>query len=66
MDNLTKRNFHALSEGLKAQRSSFEELSIKVNALENAIAIMQQQIAQMQQQLAVTSAMLHGSGATQR
>ena len=64
MDDLTKRNFHALSEGLKSERTKNYNLAIKVSSLEQTVAQLQQEITQMRQQLISMVSVSVGTGAT--
>lgn len=64
MDDLTHRNFKALSDGLKAERTKNENLAIKVTTLEQTISQLQSQMTQMQLQLTMGAVAGLGSGAT--
>jgi len=64
MDELTKRNFNALSEGLKQVRAEAREASERVKQLETAITQMQQQITAIQGQTAALIPLAYGTGAT--
>jgi uncharacterized protein YlxW (UPF0749 family) len=64
MDNLTKRNFNALSEGLKHQRDKNAELHEKVDHLQKTVTQLQQQVIQLQQQVAVLMPLAYGNGPT--
>lgn len=64
MDDLTYRNFKALSDGLKGERTKNENLAIKVNTLEQTISQLQTQMQQMQLQLTMGAVAGLGSGAT--
>ncbi len=64
MDDLTKRNFHALSEGLKSERSKNYDLAIKVSSLEQTVAQMQQELMSLRQQVIGMVASTVGTGPT--
>ena len=64
MDELTKRNFQALSQGLKDERRKNEALAIKVTQLEGTIAMMQNHVNAILPQIAYLKAQSYGSGAT--
>ena len=64
MDELTNRNFQALAEGLKEQRSANSMQDAKIKGLESTIAQLQAQVLIMQGQVAQTMARTMGTGAT--
>lgn len=64
MDELTTRNFQALSAGLKEERAKNSDLKIKVDNLEQTLAQLQGQLNAMQSQLHMLLAMSKGHGAT--
>ena len=64
MDELTLRNFQALSQGLKEQRSKTSELQITINQLQETVGQLQSQLAEMQNQTFALLAAMQGNGAT--
>jgi predicted nucleic acid-binding Zn-ribbon protein len=66
MDNLTKRNFNALSEGLKQQRGRSDDLYDKVSKLQTTVTHLQQQIQNLQQQVAMLLPLAYGHGSTSK
>lgn len=64
MDDLTKRNLHSLSEGLKLLRKESTQNAEKIIALEGTIVQLQNQIQLLQSQNAVVMARAFGSGPT--
>ena len=64
MDELTKRNFHAMSEGLKAVRTQVDELKEDLKRKDGIISQLSIQQQTMQQQLAVLFAKSMGPGST--
>lgn len=66
MDELSKRNFRALSDGLKQQRSDNSTQDEKIRQLEANVVTLQQQVALMQGQIAQLMAVNMGTGPTSR
>lgn len=66
MDEISKRNFIALSDGLKQQRSTNSSQDTKIVQLEANVAMLQGQIATMQGQIAQLMAVNMGTGPTSR
>ena len=64
MDELVKRNFHTLSEGLKSQRVEIEKLQEDGKKKDAIISQLSTQQQTMQQQISTLFAKLMGSGAT--
>ena len=64
MEELVNRNFHAMSEGLKAVRTQVDELKEDLKRKDGIISQLSTQQQVMQQQLAVLFAQSMGSGST--
>lgn len=64
MDELSKRNFGALSEGLKQLRSDMSQLKIEVKQKDEHIAQLQQDLNAMQVQIGQMTARFTGTGPT--
>ena len=64
MDELTKRNFHTMSEGLKDCRTRLDEVVAEGKKKDAIISQLSTQQQTMQQQLSVLFAKSMGSGAT--
>lgn len=64
MDELTKRNFHTLSDGLKDLRAQVDDLKAAGIKKDATIQQLMSQQQTMQQQLSVMMAKFMGSGAT--
>ena len=64
MDNLTTKNFKALSDGLKSERTKNENLAKKVRLLEQTISQTQNDMALIKAQLSMVLAGSMGSGPT--
>ena len=64
MDDLTKRNFLALSEGLKEQRAKTSKLEIQITQYNELIGAMQAQVQVLQSQVGFLTASVAGHGAT--
>ena len=64
MDELTAKNFRALSQGLQDERSRVSELSQKVTRLESALSTGQQQIITLQQLVGLLTAKIQGNRST--
>ena len=64
MDELTTRNFHTMSEGLKAVRAETDKLKEDLKRKDAIISQLSTQQQTMQQQLSVLFAKSMGSGST--
>ena len=64
MDELTKRNFHAMSEGLKAQRDETDILKEELKKRDAIIGQLMERLNGMEQRLAVVFAKSMGAGST--
>jgi uncharacterized coiled-coil protein SlyX len=64
MDSLTKRNFNALSEGLKEQRSKNQENFTKIQTLETTVAQLRNDLERLHAQLTALLPRVYGTGAT--
>jgi phage shock protein A len=64
MDDLTRKNFKALSDGLKSERTKNENLAKKMTNLENQISQLRADMNQMNTQLIMASVSGRGSGST--
>ena len=64
MDELTTRNFHAMSEGLKAVRTETDKLKEDLKRKDAIISQLSVQQQTIQQQLSVLFAKSMGSGST--
>lgn len=64
MDELTKRNFHAMSDGLKDLRSELDLIKEEGKKKDAIISQLSTQQQTMQQQLSVLFAKTMGSGST--
>ena len=64
MDELSKRNFHALSEGLKEQRSKTSELTKQINNYTQVVGQLQVQVQSLQSQVGILLAKQMGNGRT--
>jgi len=64
MDELTKRNLHSLSTGLKLLRAENTKNAEKIGNLEGTIVQLQKQIQLLQQQNATVMGKAFGSGPT--
>ena len=50
MDEISKRNFHTLAEGLKDQRQVNTDQDLKIRKLEETVAMLQGQLLALQSQ----------------
>ncbi len=64
MDGLTKRNFLALSEGLKEQREKNSDQDTKIRLLEEQLAQARQDLQILTNRFNVLFAQMKGTGAT--
>ncbi len=64
MDELTTRNFHAMSEGLKSVRAETDKLKEDLKRKDAIISQLSVQQQTMQQQVSVLFAKAMGSGST--
>ena len=64
MDGLTKRNFLALSEGLKEQRAKNSDQDTKIRLLEEQLAQARQDLQILTNRFNVLFAQMKGTGAT--
>ena len=64
MDELTKRNFNSLSEGLKAMRADNELLREDLKNAQTTVAQNIKDIGLLRQQMYVMMAKVNGHGAT--
>jgi len=64
MDDLTLRNFMALSDGLKTIRASNEKQVEDIKKLRDVVGMLQQQVIALQQQNGIMMARLQGNGRT--
>ncbi|MCD6435438.1 MAG: hypothetical protein J7L15_03540 [Clostridiales bacterium] len=64
MDELTTRNFHTMSEGLKSVRNETDKLKEDLKRKDAIISQLSTQQQTMQQQLSVLFAKTMGSGST--
>ena len=64
MDQLTTRNFHTMSDGLKDVRTKIDEFKEDLKRKDAIISQLSTQQQTMQQQLAVLFAKSMGSGST--
>lgn len=66
MDEVTKRNFNALSEGLKQLRSCDSDQKLKIAQLEDIVCEMGIAMKEMRQELMILKAITGGTGPTAR
>jgi hypothetical protein len=66
MDEVSTRNFHKLSEGLKQQRSTNSDQDEKIVKLEEMVAGLTQQVSVLTNQCASLIATRMGTGPTAR
>lgn len=64
MDELVKRNFQALSEGLKDIRGKYADVLKELKHMREANGKLVQENADMKQQMGILLARFHGNGAT--
>ena len=65
MDELTKRNFHTMSEGMKSLREKYDEQKLEMRKLRESNAIVVGELAAVKEQLAHLFARIAGHGPTQ-
>jgi len=66
MDELTERNFKALAEGLKEQRTKNSDQDKLITSLQQALAGLQTQMTALQQSNALQQAQNFNGGPTNR
>jgi len=64
VNELTKKNFLAMSEGLKALRSEISELKIEKREQDEQIGQLRTELNSMKSKQGIMMAKLHGTGAT--
>ena len=65
MQEVVKRNFEAMSQGLKSQREEIALLKSENKVKDNRISMLENRIMGIEQRLAVVFAKSMGNGATQ-
>ena len=66
MDELTKRNFNTLSEGMKAIRATGDEQKVEMEKMRATNAMLMAEIADLRQQVAILFARFIGHGSTEQ
>jgi len=64
MDNITRQNFKAMSDGLKEQRAKTSELQETITTYNQIVGQLQNQVQQLQADLGFLKAKLQGFGRT--